>query len=54
MSWLMVDAAAGSKSPKYIDNLHNGDLENARKMIDVAHSAGADAVKFQKRTIDQV
>lgn len=29
---------------------HNGDLETAKKMIDAAVHAGADAVKFQKRT----
>ena len=29
---------------------HNGDLELAKKMINVAVSAGCDAVKFQKRT----
>ena len=29
---------------------HNGDLELCKKLIDVAHQAGADAVKFQKRT----
>lgn len=29
---------------------HNGDLENARKLIDAAANAGCDAVKFQKRT----
>lgn len=29
---------------------HNGELENARKMIDAAKHAGVDAVKFQKRT----
>lgn len=29
---------------------HNGSLELARKLIDGAHLAGADAVKFQKRT----
>jgi len=28
---------------------HNGDIQNARKLIDVAAVAGADAVKFQKR-----
>jgi N-acetylneuraminate synthase len=33
---------------------HNGDLGIARKLIDVAVDAGADAVKFQKRTIDLV
>ena len=29
---------------------HNGDLEVAKKMIEAAAHAGADAVKFQKRT----
>ncbi len=29
---------------------HNGDLETAMKMIEAAHHAGVDAVKFQKRT----
>ena len=29
---------------------HNGDLDVARKIIDAAAHAGADAVKFQKRT----
>ncbi len=29
---------------------HNGDLEIAKQMIDAAVHAGADAVKFQKRT----
>jgi N-acetylneuraminate synthase len=29
---------------------HNGDVEIAKKLIDVAAEAGADAVKFQKRT----
>ena len=33
---------------------HNGDLGFARDLIDVAVDAGADAVKFQKRTIDLV
>jgi N-acetylneuraminate synthase len=33
---------------------HNGDLEIAKRLIDVAVSAGCDAVKFQKRTIDIV
>jgi len=31
---------------------HNGDLAIAKKMIDAAVHAGADAVKFQKRTPD--
>ncbi len=29
---------------------HNGDLNNAKRLIDVASMAGCDAVKFQKRT----
>jgi len=33
---------------------HNGDVEIAKRLIDAAHQAGFDAVKFQKRTIDRV
>ncbi|OGP13269.1 MAG: N-acetylneuraminate synthase [Deltaproteobacteria bacterium GWA2_55_10] len=33
---------------------HNGDVGIAKKLIDVACLAGADAVKFQKRTVDAV
>jgi N-acetylneuraminate synthase len=33
---------------------HNGDIDIAKKLIDVAVSAGCDAVKFQKRTVDVV
>lgn len=33
---------------------HNGDIEIAKKLIDSAKEAGADAVKFQKRTIEKV
>ena len=33
---------------------HNGDIKIAKKLIDGAKYAGADAVKFQKRTIDKV
>jgi len=33
---------------------HNGDIEIAKKLIDVAVKSGANAVKFQKRTIDVV
>ena len=33
---------------------HNGDLAVAKQLIDAAHAAGCDAVKFQKRTIDTV
>ena len=33
---------------------HNGSLETAKKLIDTAVIAGCDAVKFQKRTIEEV
>lgn len=33
---------------------HNGNIEIAKQLIDVAKVAGADAVKFQKRTIELV
>jgi N-acetylneuraminate synthase len=33
---------------------HNGDIDIAKKLIDVVVSAGGDAVKFQKRTVDIV
>jgi N-acetylneuraminate synthase len=33
---------------------HNGDVEIAKKLINVAAAAGCDAVKFQKRTVDIV
>jgi N-acetylneuraminate synthase len=33
---------------------HNGDIDIAKKLINVASGAGCDAVKFQKRTIDVV
>lgn len=33
---------------------HNGDLDIAKQLIDVAAFSGCNAVKFQKRTIDEV
>ena len=33
---------------------HNGSVELAKKMIDIAVATGCDAVKFQKRTVDVV
>lgn len=33
---------------------HNGDIDMARQLIDVAVEAGASAVKFQRRTISQL
>ncbi len=46
--------AVGAGHPVYviaeIGINHNGDLELAKRLIDVARSSGCDAVKFQKRT----
>ena len=33
---------------------HNGDIPLAKKLISKAAASGANAVKFQKRTIDEV
>ena len=33
---------------------HNGSLDTAKKLIDVAAVAGCDAVKFQKRNPDKM
>ena len=33
---------------------HNGEIEKAKELIDLAKRAGADAVKFQKRTINRI
>jgi len=33
---------------------HNGDIDIAKQLIDVAVNAGCDAVKFQKRTVEKV
>ena len=33
---------------------HNGDIDIAKKLIEIAADAGCDAVKFQKRTIENV
>ena len=52
------DRIVGGRYPCYIiaeiGINHNGDLDMARKLIDAAVSAGCDAVKFQKRTVDVV
>ena len=32
---------------------HNGSIDNAKKLIDMAVECGCDAVKFQKRTVDK-
>jgi len=33
---------------------HNGSMDRAKQLIDAAVSAGADAVKFQKRNLDEI
>jgi len=33
---------------------HNGDIRIVKQLMDLAHTAGCDAVKFQKRTVDIV
>ena len=37
-----------------IGNNHNGDLNNALKLIDAAHAAGADCAKFQMRDMSRL
>ena len=48
----------GDRQPAYIiaeiGINHNGNLDLAKRLINVAYSAGCDAVKFQKRTVDIV
>ena len=48
----------GSSQPCYViaevGINHNGDIDLAKKLIDVAFSAGCQAVKFQKRTVNVV
>ncbi|MFK0296843.1 N-acetylneuraminate synthase family protein [Streptomyces sp. NPDC090442] len=48
------DREVGPGRPVYVTGEiginHNGDLENAYRLIDAAADAGCDAVKFQKRT----
>lgn len=48
----------GERNPCYIiaeiGINHNGDIEIAKRLIDLAKLSGCDAVKFQKRTIDVV
>jgi len=52
------DKFVGDGAPSYIVGEiginHNGDLGIARRLIDVASVAQADAVKFQKRTVEVV
>lgn len=52
------DSVVGDGQPCYIiaeiGINHNGDLEIAKRLIDLAKFSGCNAVKFQKRTIDVV
>ena len=52
------EQAVGDGRPCYviaeIGINHNGDIEIAKKLIDVAVNAGCNAVKFQKRTVSIV
>ncbi len=52
------DKGIGAGHPAYviaeIGINHNGDLDLAKRLIGIAHAAGCDAVKFQKRTIEVV
>ncbi|EFQ84219.1 NeuB family protein [Aeromicrobium marinum DSM 15272] len=53
--WQLIgEEIVGPKRPTYVIGEiginHNGDIEVAKKLIDVAALAGAQAVKFQKRT----
>lgn len=55
---LIGGKAVGHDEPPYvvaeIGINHNGDIEIANKLIEVAVKAGCDAVKFQKRTVEIV
>ncbi|MDA8637431.1 N-acetylneuraminate synthase family protein [Rhodospirillales bacterium] len=50
------DRTLGEGEPCYlvaeIGINHNGSIESAKQLIDIAHSCGFDAVKFQKRTAE--
>ncbi|MFM8891112.1 MAG: N-acetylneuraminate synthase family protein [Planctomycetia bacterium] len=59
MSTVRVGSATiGDDHPAYviaeIGINHNGDVDLAKMLVDIAVSAGCDAVKFQKRTVDVV
>jgi N-acetylneuraminate synthase len=54
----IANTAVGERHPAYIvaeiGINHNGSIDLAKKLIDVAVGAGCNAVKFQKRTIEVV
>ena len=58
MEVLLGGRAVGDGHPAYIlaeiGINHNGDLAQAKRLIDVAALAGCEGVKFQKRTVDVV
>lgn len=64
MAWIYppeyMDYEIMSRIPKQVFIIaeiginHNGDIEIAKQLIDMAKDTGCDAVKFQKRTIDIV
>jgi N-acetylneuraminate synthase len=55
---MIGDRLVGADQPSFIvaeiGINHNGDLDLVRKLISAAVTAGCDAVKFQKRTVDVV
>lgn len=58
MSFKIQDRAVGSGSPCYViaegGLNHNGDVQLAVQLMEAAHGSGADAIKFQKRSIDRI
>lgn len=54
----IANKTIGSNNPCFIiaeiGINHNGDINLAKQLIDIASSAGCDAVKFQKRTVEKV
>jgi N-acetylneuraminate synthase len=58
MEIMLAERAVGDGHPclvvAEIGINHNGDLNTAKKLIDVAAQAGCEVVKFQKRTVDVV
>mgnify|MGYP000247587745 FL=1 len=53
---ITADRAIGTGQKPFIiseiGNNHNGDIDNARKLIDQSVRAGVDAVKFQTKDIE--
>jgi N-acetylneuraminate synthase len=59
MTTIQIDKTTiGDGKPSYIiaeiGINHNGDIDHAKRLISVALTAGCNAVKFQKRTVDVV